>query len=167
MVQKRRHREYIGYRVYSTQRALARSLELSLAPFGLTPGQWNALNQLEEHGAMTQKQLAALVQKEQATIARSIERLVQRGLVKRTPDPRDRRANIIEVTPAASQLLSEIEPAATRRHEQIAQGISEADLSVFFDVLDQVEANALNVIDQRADDAGNPRNTGDSGDSAA
>lgn len=143
MVQKLRHREYIGYRVYSAQRALSRSLELSLAPFGLTPGQWNALNQLEEHGAMTQKALAERLQKEQATIARSIERLVQRDLVKRTPSPQDRRANIIEVTPKASQLLSEIEPVVTHRHEQIAQNISEQDLDVFFSVLDQIEQNAI------------------------
>lgn len=149
MPQKHRHREYIGYRVYSTQRALYRSLEASLAPFNLTPGQWNALNQLEEHGAMTQKQLAERLQKEPATIARSIERLVQRGLVKRTPSPSDRRANIVEVTPAASSLLSEIEPAVSRRHEQIAEGISESDLDTFFDVLEQVEANAQRLLAER------------------
>ena len=142
MAQKHRHRDFIGYRVYSTQRALHRSLELGLAPFNLTPGQWNALNQLEEHGAMTQKALAERLQKEPATIARSIERLVQRGRVKRETSPNDRRANIVEVTPAASALLSEIEPAVTRRHEQIAAGIDKADLDVFFDVLAQVEANA-------------------------
>ena len=146
MAQKHRHREYIGYRVYSTQRALYRSLEVSLAPFNLTPGQWNALNQLEEHGAMTQKQLVERLQKEPATIARSIERLVQRGLVKRTPNPNDRRANIVEVTPAASSLLSEIEPSVARRHEQIAEGISESDLDAFFDVLEQVEANAQRLL---------------------
>lgn len=146
MPQKHRHREYIGYRVYSTQRALYRSLEMGLAPFNLTPGQWNALNQLEEHGAMTQKQLAERLQKEPATIARSIERLVQRGLVKRAPSPSDRRANIVEVTPAASSLLSEIEPSVTRRHEQIAEGISESDLDTFFDVLEQVEANAQRLL---------------------
>lgn len=147
MVEKHRHREFIGYRVYSTQRSLARSLELCLMPFGITTGQYNALNQLEEHGAMTQKHLAELLKKEQATVARSLERLVQRGLVTRTPDPKDRRANIVEVTPEASQLLSEIEPVVARRQSQVADGISEDELETFFDVLARIESNATRAAE--------------------
>lgn len=148
MVEKHRHREFIGYQVYSTQRSLARNLELCLAPFGLTTGQYNALNQLEEHGAMAQKQLAELLKKEPATVARSLERLVQRGLVTRTPDPRDRRANIVEITPEASRLLSEIEPVVTRRQQQIADGISEAELDAFYDVLARIKANAIRSTEE-------------------
>ena len=58
VVDKLRHREFIGFQVYMAQRALARSLDATLAPFGLTSGQWNMMNQLEEYGAMTQKDLA-------------------------------------------------------------------------------------------------------------
>lgn len=145
MVEKLRHREFIGYQVYTAQKALARSLDITLAPFGITSGQWNAMNQLEEHGAMTQKQLAELLRKEQATVARLLDRLVKRDLVKRTPNPKDRRANIIENTPAASKLLVEIEPAVIARADQIAEGISDDDLSIFFDVLDQIRHNASGV----------------------
>lgn len=151
MVEKHRHREFIGYQVYSTQRSLARSLEQCLAPFSITTGQYNALNQLEEHGAMTQKSLAELLKKEQATVARSLERLVQRGLVTRTPDPKDRRANIVEVTPEASQLLSEIEPVVAQRQMQVAEGISEEALDVFFDVLAQIERNATKAVEASRD----------------
>lgn len=147
MGQARRQREYIGYRVYSTQRALYRSLEACVAAAGLTPGQWNALSQLSEYGAMTQRQLAERLQKEQATVTRSLDRLVQRGLVVRTPSPRDRRANIVDITPEATRLLAELEPDVTRRNAELAAGISDQDLAVFFDVLDQLEANAQHTID--------------------
>lgn len=145
MVEKLRHREFIGYQVYMAHRALARSLDITLAPFGLTSSQWNAMNQLEEHGAMTQKELSDILRKEQATVARMIDRLVKRGLVKRTTHPEDRRANIIENTPEASKLLVEIEPAAIARAEQVAEGISDKDLAVFFNVLDTVRENAVKV----------------------
>ncbi len=148
MVEKHRHREFIGYQVYATQRLLARSLELSLASFGLTPSQWNALNQLEDHGAMTQKQLAEMLLREPATIARSVDRLVARGLVTRTQDPHDRRANIVDITPAASALLSEIEPVASERQDALAQGISDEDLDVFFDVLERLQENASTLVDE-------------------
>lgn len=147
MAQARQQREYIGYRVYTTQRALFRSLEACVAQAGLTPGQWNALSQLAEHGAMTQKQLAERLQKEQATVTRSIERLVQRGLVVRTPNPQDRRANIVDITPEATRLLADLEPDVTRRNEELAAGISAKDLEVLFDVLDRLEANAQRTIE--------------------
>ena len=146
MVEKLRHREFIGYQVYTAQKALARSLDITLAPFGITSGQWNALNQLDEHGAMTQKDLAELLRKEPATVARLLDRLVKRGLVQRKPHPKDRRANIVENTPDASKLLVEIQPAVVARASQIAEGISDDDLAVFFDVFDRVRHNASKVM---------------------
>ena len=146
MVEKLRHREFIGYQVYTAQKALARSLDITLAPFGITSVQWNALNQLDEHGAMTQKDLAELLRKEPATVARLLDRLVKRGLVQRKPHPKDRRANIVENTPDASKLLVEIQPAVVARASQIAEGISDDDLAVFFDVLDRVRHNASKVM---------------------
>ena len=145
MVEQLRHREFIGYQVYMTQRALARSLDDTLSPFGLTSGQWNALNQLDENGAMTQKELADLLKKEPATVARLLDRLVKRDLVKRKSHPEDRRANIIEITPDAVELLEEIEPHVIARADQIAEGISDKDLDVFFNVLDAVRKNAQHV----------------------
>ena len=146
MVEKLRHREFIGYQVYTAQKALARSLDITLAPFGITSGQWNALNQLDEHGAMTQKDLAELLRKEPATVARLLDRLVKRGLEQRKPHQKDRRANIVENTPDASKLLVEIQPAVVARASQIAEGISDDDLAVFFDVLDRVRHNASKVM---------------------
>lgn len=145
MVDRLRHREFIGYQVYSAHRVLARSLDACLAPFGITSGQWNALNQLEEHGAMTQRALAERLKKEPATVARLIDRLVKHGLVKRTTHPEDRRANIVENTAKASDLLVEVEPVAAARADQIAAGISDEDLAVFFEVLDKVRANANRI----------------------
>lgn len=124
------------------QRSLARSLDATLAPFGLTGGQWNMLNQLEEYGAMTQKELADRVRKEPATVARMLDRLVKHGLVRRTASSQDRRANIVENTAEASRLLVEIEPHVVSRADQIADSISDEDLATFFDVLEQVRQNA-------------------------
>lgn len=131
-----------------TQRVLARSLDLTLSPFGLTSGQWNALNQLGEHGDMTQKELAAILKKEPATVARLIDRLVGRGLVKRIPHPEDRRANIVGITPEAVELLTEVEPYVVARADLIAKGISDADLNTFFDVLGTIRENASRTIDE-------------------
>lgn len=147
MVYRLRHREFIGYHVYTAHRALAKNLDATLAPFGITSSQWNALQQLEEHGAMTQRELAELLNKEQATVARLIDRLVKHGLVKRAPHPTDRRANMVENTKKASELLVEAQSAVVASADAIASGVSDDDLAVFFKVLDQVSDNALHVIE--------------------
>ena len=141
-----RHREFIGYQVYMAQRALARSLDHTLSPFGLTAGQWNALNQLHEHGSMTQTELATILKKEPATVARLIDRLVKRNLVERLPHPDDRRANIVGITPEAVALLAEAGPYVIAQADLIASGISDDDLNTFFDVLTVVRKNALKSV---------------------
>lgn len=142
-----RHREFIGYQVYAAHRALMRSLDLTLAPFGLTSSQWNALNQLNEYGDMTQKELADHLNKEPATVVRLLDRLVKHGLVKRTSHPEDRRANIVGITPEAVDLLATIEPYAAERADRIAEGVSDEDLAVFFNVLETVRQNAERTIE--------------------
>ena len=134
MVEQLRHREFIGYQVYTTQRALAKSLDHTLSPFGITSG--------NENGAMTQKELADILKKEPATVARLLDRLVKRDLVRRTTHPEDRRANIIEITSSAVELLEDIEPCVIARADLIAQGISDKDLDTFFTVLNTVRENA-------------------------
>lgn len=142
-----RHREFIGYQVYAAHRALMRSLDLTLAPFGLTSSQWNALNQLNEYGDMTQKELADHLNKEPATVVRLLDRLVKHGLVKRMSHPEDRRANIVGITPEAVELLATIEPYAAEQADRIAEGVSDEDLAIFFNVLETVRQNAERTID--------------------
>lgn len=150
MSEKHRHSEFIGYKVYLTQRSIARSLEATLMPFNQTPVQWNALNQLESGGPMTQRELANRLRKEPATIARSIDRLEAKGLVRRTNKPNDRRAYLIEVTPEADELLTQIEPHVVEQANRIAEGISDEELEAFFRVLDRISANAERVSSEAA-----------------
>lgn len=142
-----RHREFIGYQVYAAHRALMRSLDLTLAPFGLTSSQWNALNQLNEYGDMTQKELADHLNKEPATVVRLLDRLVKHGLVKRMSHPEDRRANIVGITPEAVELLATIEPYAAEQADRIAEGVSDEDLAIFFNVLETVRQNAERTVE--------------------
>lgn len=124
-----------------------RSLDLTLAPFGLTSSQWNALNQLNEYGDMTQKELADHLNKEPATVVRLLDRLVKHGLVKRMSHPEDRRANIVGITPEAVELLATIEPYAAEQADRIAEGVSDEDLAIFFNVLETVRQNAERTIE--------------------
>ncbi len=135
------HDGFVGYQIYKTHRVISRGLEAKLSPFGITPNQWNALNQLDRRGPLSQKQLSEALQKEQATITRSLDTLEKKGLIERNPDPRDRRANVISLTPAAVDLLSRIEPVAEAAAEEVVRGISEEELDSLRTTLEKLRRN--------------------------
>ncbi|MBS6941604.1 MAG: MarR family transcriptional regulator [Slackia piriformis] len=139
---ERRHSDLLGYRVYRTQRMLAQCLEDALARYGITPGQWNALNQLDKRGPLSQRALADALQRKPATITRSIDKMEEMGLVERVPDATDRRANVIVLRPAARDLLERIQPDAVDLADRMREGISDEELALLFRLLDTVYDNA-------------------------
>ena len=139
---ERRHSDLLGYRVYRTQRMLAQCLEDALARYGITPGHWNALNQLDKRGPLSQRALADALQRKPATITRSIDKMEEMGLVERVPDATDRRANVIVLRPAARDLLERIQPDAVDLADRMREGISDEELALLFRLLDTVYDNA-------------------------
>ena len=75
---------------------------------GMTLAQWKLLVRLEQQPGMSQNELAALIEVEPITIGRLIDRLERRGMVKRCPDPSDRRIWRLHLTDAAEPMLKEI-----------------------------------------------------------
>ena len=55
----------------------------------------------------TQNELAALTGRDKTRLIRNLDRLEDRGLLSRTPDPRDRRNRIVTLTPTGKRLLAE------------------------------------------------------------
>ncbi|QFZ19022.1 MarR family winged helix-turn-helix transcriptional regulator [Saccharothrix syringae] len=108
-----------------SHRALAASL---LADLGLFPGQELILMRLWTRDGRSQKQLAEALGLDHSTIAKSVRRLENAGLVTRTADPTDARVRIVSLTPAGRALeeptraaWAELERASTRaltEHEQ-------------------------------------------------
>ncbi len=76
----------------------------SMAEFDLTPTQFTALIKTVEVGAVTQNQLGRLAAMDPATIQGVVKRLIARGLVTRSDDPRDRRSAVLAATPSGRDL---------------------------------------------------------------
>ena len=85
--------------------AFYRSLRRRRASYQLTATQWQALAQLDRGGPMTARTLAALEQVAPQSIARTLASLESEGLISRTVDPDDARANIVVVTAVGHQTL--------------------------------------------------------------
>ena len=79
--------------------ALASELAAAFASTGISPRGHSVLGAAQT-GAHTQKGLAELVGLDKTTMVATLDSLEQAGLAKRVPSPTDRRAHVIEVTPA-------------------------------------------------------------------
>jgi DNA-binding MarR family transcriptional regulator len=72
-----------------------------------SPTQLSALATIERDGPLTLGALAAVERVQPPTITAAVGRLEQRGLVRRRPDPGDRRVARVEITPPGRKLLEQ------------------------------------------------------------
>jgi DNA-binding MarR family transcriptional regulator len=86
---------------------LARKLRQEAEP-GLTPSLLSALAAVERGGRLTVGELCAVEQVQPPTMTRFVASLVDAGLVRREPDPSDRRVAWISATPEGARLLSRV-----------------------------------------------------------
>ncbi|MDN5727541.1 MAG: MarR family transcriptional regulator [Propionibacteriales bacterium] len=76
--------------------------------------EWRALVLLDEHGPVRVGDFAALDRLSQPTATAMLNRLVDQGAARRTPDPTDRRANRVELTTEGRDRLAVLRSDAGR-----------------------------------------------------
>lgn len=94
------------FRVARLHRMIAGHL---LREVGLHTGQELVMMELWQTGPQRQADLIRALDSDAATMTRTIKRLEHAGFVRRVPTPTDRRASLIEPTPASLPLRQKVE----------------------------------------------------------
>ncbi len=102
----------LGFLLADVSRLMRRAFLQRLEGSSLTPAQARALVHVSRHEGVRQIDLADRLEVQPITLARLIDQLAEEGLVERRPDPQDRRAYQIFLTPAAAPHLEAIEHVA-------------------------------------------------------
>ncbi|MCV7174139.1 MarR family transcriptional regulator [Mycobacterium sp. CPCC 205372] len=84
---------------------VARQLRRHRPDHGLTLSQMEVLGEVSRSGVTTPAELGARMQVRVQSLTDGINELVGRELIARRPDERDRRRQLIELTPAGTALL--------------------------------------------------------------
>ena len=87
----------------------------------ITLGQVSILKRLDREGPHAVADLARLDKISHQSVTVSVAALVERDLVRRTPDPHDGRRKVLELTAAGRRLLTERREAG---QERLAEAIS-------------------------------------------
>lgn len=130
------------FRVARLHRMLAGAL---LRETGLYPNQELVMMQLWDLGAQRQSELIALLDSDASTMTRTIQRLERAGFVRRRPDPTDRRATLVEPTPASKHLRRRIEAIWAELEGLTVGEWSDTERRRASAVLDGLERNLLSA----------------------
>jgi DNA-binding MarR family transcriptional regulator len=112
-------------------RRITRAIDLHskqlMAHCGLTGPQLVCLRTIGRESALTLSGLARAVSLSQATVTGIVDRLVDRGLVRRRRVPTDRRSVSISVTDAGRELIASAPSPLQERFSSRLAALSEAD----------------------------------------
>ena len=101
------NREF-GFILNDVARLLRTYADYKAAQFGITRAQWAVLVRLERSEGLNQTELADMLDLQPITLTRLLDKLSDSGLIERRPDPGDRRAKRLFLTPAARPLLKRL-----------------------------------------------------------
>ncbi len=93
---------------------------------GMTRAQWSVLSRLDRHQGLKQAELAELLDLAPISLTRLVDRLCRNGLVERRPDPSDRRAKRLFLTPKARPVIERLAQVGERLMGDALQGVDEA-----------------------------------------
>ncbi|MFJ5722840.1 MarR family winged helix-turn-helix transcriptional regulator [Streptomyces sp. NPDC093149] len=112
-----------------------------LKGLGLYPGQEFLMMYLWDAGAVRQSELIKTMDLDPSTVTKMLQRLEQTGHVRRSPDPDDRRAVLVEATDDSCALHTAVERAWTNLEEHTLAGLDAAEREELARLLGKVEAN--------------------------
>ncbi|MCB1541378.1 MAG: MarR family transcriptional regulator [Rhodoblastus sp.] len=105
--------------------------EVSAAGYELTPVQYAALAQIASEPGLDQATLASHIAHDRTTIGGVVDRLVEKSLVARAINRKDRRARELRVTDQGKRMIEAIAPAVAETQRILLSGLTEKEAAQF------------------------------------
>ena len=114
------------------------AMDETLAEFDLDRREFQLLGKLRRHGAPYQVsagQLATELRLSSGAMTNRLDRMEEAGLVRRLPDPNDRRGTLVEPTPEGHAAWDRTVGASARREAAFSSVLSQAEKVKLHDLL--------------------------------
>ncbi|SIR07425.1 transcriptional regulator, MarR family [Rhizobium sp. RU35A] len=123
-------------------KGLSRALQKRATALGFSPGQFPVLLALWQEDGLTQRQLLDRLEVEQATLANTLARMERDGLIRRSPHPADRRAQIVRLTEQGRALEPVATDAAACADDEVFSGFRRFERELLLEYMRMAIANA-------------------------
>jgi MarR family transcriptional regulator, transcriptional regulator for hemolysin len=131
----------IGLQLARVSKSVGRAFNDALAEVGGSLPVWLILTTLRSEAHPSQQQLARAVGIEGPTLTRHLDQLEAAGLVRRVPQPDDRRAVRVEPTEAGLALHARMLEVVIAFNRRLTTGLAQDDLERLRVLLETLEAN--------------------------
>lgn len=138
-------RRELAAQLLPLSRSLAAAENSLLAKRGIGMWEYIILTVLAAGDSPTQLELARATGRDKTRLIGNLDALESAHLVARRPDPADRRARIIEITPAGRQRFADCEADIRHMEDALLVGIPAADRRTFLGVLEILGQRAIEV----------------------
>ena len=144
-----RPEESVGYLMRRVLNTVSTEVERELEPSGLTNAQWVPLLKLFMGSASTVAELARECQLDAGAMTRTLDRLENKGLLRRVRSSEDRRVVNLELTPEGRVAAKRIPAILCGVQNAHLQGFSQDEWKTLKSLLRRILANAQNIQAER------------------
>ncbi|MDR3422552.1 MAG: MarR family transcriptional regulator [Xanthobacteraceae bacterium] len=145
------NREF-AFTLNDVARLLRTYADYKAAQLGITRAQWAVLVRVDRFEGLNQSELAEGLDLQPITLTRLLDKLCDSGLIERRPDPADRRAKRLFLTPAARPLLERLSELGEETMANTLAGVDGASVKDMVAKLSVVKENLRRLIQQRGAD---------------
>ena len=129
------HQEGLSDAFRGVARRLRIQTQQALAPWEVTPAQARALGVLTRHGSLRLGALSEHLHIAPRSATEVVDALEERGLVERRPDPADRRATLVALTPRGGEVAAAIRAARAAEAEEFFARLDPGDRAALARIL--------------------------------
>lgn len=147
----------LGFLLNDVSRQMRNRFDRQARALGLTRAQWRVMMFLRRHEGARQNELAALLEVENVTLGRHIDRLEESGWVERRPDPSDRRAWRLFLAEKSMPMLDKLAVFLIETRETALNGFSAKERDALIETLLRIKTNLVDADDADAFEEEAPR----------
>lgn len=134
-----------GFLLHDVSRLLRIEYNRRVRHLGLTRSQWRVIAHLSRNEGSTQTFLADVLEIENATLARLLDRLEADGWIERRPSPTDRRAKHLYLTEKPAAIIDAMFQISSQLQRDALNGMPNAEREHLIDSLLGIKRNLLQM----------------------
>ena len=131
----------LGFLLNDVARLMRTRFDRQARDLGLTRAQWRVMMYLRRHEGARQNELAGLLEVENVTLGRHIDRLEESGWVERRSDPSDRRAWLLYLADKSMPILDKLAVVLIETRETALTGFSAQERDDLIETLLRIKVN--------------------------
>ena len=131
----------IGLELAGVARDVGRAFDAALARAGGSLPMWLVLLSLKARPTANQRELAAAVGIQDATLTHHLNGMEADGLLTRRRDPANRRVHVVELTEAGDAAFHRLRTVAQHYDTRLRTGLSDAELDTLRTLLGRLRDN--------------------------